>query len=574
MSPLRTEREVDAHRPARETGNSGRPLPSIRSLPPPPRPPAPACAPTASRAYEQRDPSRGRRLQAGPGRCCGSGTWWLDTLIGWAPKIGVPQVRSALVVVERGWLDLAVDPARYRLSSSSAVTRFLGRFLPKPSMVMGAEAPAAVLTGRKPELDETEITRQFEAWRDQRDSNPSRFVLIDASRSQEAVFEQALDSIDDRLASRQHDLQSSELALAGLGDLRVAGKPYRIISAPRGPTMRGPRWVLPSGMGCAGTARGTALPPRASPAARARARARARATPGPSAGRHTCSHGAGAGRRAHDRRQARDRPCSSSAPRRARVATLRGPRAAQRRRASRAAGGFRRKVARVRLPGHRVQVGGSSWRRWIVPGVIDFFEWRDCAILLLKPFHVRDRANRPLGTAELTGLSELARLSSALAPVPRRASGAHSRPRRLRTLELGHRARRSARPLGLGGDEAGLAARGYFPLAHPALPPRRRGDARADRRGCDRPRAGDGRGLAPVGRRRPERAGSLAALPRAHARDRAARRVPRSRRGAEARARAARGGRLVTGSLRCGGRLRPHAPPCRRTSRAPSRRPP
>ena len=53
----------------------------------------------------------------------------------------------------------------------------------------------------------------------------------------------------------------------------------------------------------------------------------------------------------------------------------------------------------------------------LVPSVIDFFEWRDCGILLLKPFQVRDRANRPLGTAELTGLSELARLSSALAPV-------------------------------------------------------------------------------------------------------------------------------------------------------------
>jgi hypothetical protein len=53
----------------------------------------------------------------------------------------------------------------------------------------------------------------------------------------------------------------------------------------------------------------------------------------------------------------------------------------------------------------------------IVPRVIDFFEWRDCGILLLEPVEVLDRANRPLGPFELAGLVELAGLSSALAPV-------------------------------------------------------------------------------------------------------------------------------------------------------------
>ncbi len=346
------------------------------------------------------------------------GYLWLDTLIGWAPKIGVPQMRSALVLVERGWLDLAVDPARYRLSSSAAVTRFLGRFLPKPSMVLLLEAPAEVLIGRKPELDEAEITRQFEAWRRQSDSN--RFFSIDASRSEEAVSKQALDSIDDRLASRQHDLQSCELALACIGDLRVGGKPYRIISAPRGPTMRGPRWVLPSRRGAPGPRRAQLYRP-----ARARQHAPALALELVQRlglrqlGTHVAmAPERGAGPMIADRLGLPDVELSAAVT----GGHARGARALlsvwHEGRLVAFAKVAREEAAKLEHERRVLNVLAQlELETLLVPSVIDFFEWRDCGILLLKPFQVRDRANRPLGTAELTGLSELARLSSALAPV-------------------------------------------------------------------------------------------------------------------------------------------------------------
>ena len=57
---------------------------------------------------------------------------WLaaDTALGWWPKIQRLKVRSTLVVIERGWHDLEVDPRRHRLSVGSGLVRLLGRILP------------------------------------------------------------------------------------------------------------------------------------------------------------------------------------------------------------------------------------------------------------------------------------------------------------------------------------------------------------------------------------------------------------------------------------------------------------
>ena len=57
--------EIDARRPTRETGDSRRPLPSLRSLPPPARPPSASCAPASSRAFERRDASREGAVRSG-----------------------------------------------------------------------------------------------------------------------------------------------------------------------------------------------------------------------------------------------------------------------------------------------------------------------------------------------------------------------------------------------------------------------------------------------------------------------------------------------------------------------------
>jgi hypothetical protein len=50
----------------------------------------------------------------------------------------------------------------------------------------------------------------------------------------------------------------------------------------------------------------------------------------------------------------------------------------------------------------------------VAPTVIDFLEWRDHAVLLTGPVDTRGRANRPLESAEIAALVELARLTQHL----------------------------------------------------------------------------------------------------------------------------------------------------------------
>lgn len=90
--------------------------------------------------------------------------YWLDFLVGGWVRTWPVRLRTGLVVTERGWWDLAVDPRRYRLDVPSWLVRALGSLLPHPDVAFVLEAPARSLRDRKAELPEEEIDRQRTAW--------------------------------------------------------------------------------------------------------------------------------------------------------------------------------------------------------------------------------------------------------------------------------------------------------------------------------------------------------------------------------------------------------------------------
>jgi hypothetical protein len=73
--------------------------------------------------------------------------------------------RGGFLIIERGWWDLAVDPARYRLQPNAGLVRMLGRFLPTVDLLVVLEGSAALLATRKDECSEEELARQVSAWR-------------------------------------------------------------------------------------------------------------------------------------------------------------------------------------------------------------------------------------------------------------------------------------------------------------------------------------------------------------------------------------------------------------------------
>ena len=90
---------------------------------------------------------------------------YADHLIGWYTRLR-PWLRDGGdVVLERGWWDLAVDPARYRLHPLPGAVRLLGRLLPRPTLTLVLGGDVAAIAARKRELLPEETERQLDAWR-------------------------------------------------------------------------------------------------------------------------------------------------------------------------------------------------------------------------------------------------------------------------------------------------------------------------------------------------------------------------------------------------------------------------
>jgi thymidylate kinase len=90
---------------------------------------------------------------------------YLDHLLASGLRVGPAVRRGRWVILERGWWDVVVDPARYRVRGSARLARALGRLLPPPDLLLVLEAPAATILARKTELAPDELQRQLVAWR-------------------------------------------------------------------------------------------------------------------------------------------------------------------------------------------------------------------------------------------------------------------------------------------------------------------------------------------------------------------------------------------------------------------------
>jgi thymidylate kinase len=115
------------------------------------------------------DPDPSRPHQASPSGLAFSVVrllyYWLDQLLGYGPTIARPRRAGALVLLERGYWDMVVDPRRYRIRIPGSLVKILGRLLPQPDLTVVLVAEPQVLARRKDELPEQELDRQLAAWR-------------------------------------------------------------------------------------------------------------------------------------------------------------------------------------------------------------------------------------------------------------------------------------------------------------------------------------------------------------------------------------------------------------------------
>lgn len=77
---------------------------------------------------------------------------WLDYWVSWIGVIRPAKVRSTLVVFDRYFDDLYLDPVRYRSAAVAGAARWLARWTPRPDLFVVLEASINQLCQRRPDL--------------------------------------------------------------------------------------------------------------------------------------------------------------------------------------------------------------------------------------------------------------------------------------------------------------------------------------------------------------------------------------------------------------------------------------
>jgi thymidylate kinase len=75
---------------------------------------------------------------------------WMDYWVSWIGVIAPAKARSTLIVFDRYFDDLYLDPARYRCASSRGLIRLFAKYAPRPDLFLILDAQVARLMQRRP----------------------------------------------------------------------------------------------------------------------------------------------------------------------------------------------------------------------------------------------------------------------------------------------------------------------------------------------------------------------------------------------------------------------------------------
>lgn len=127
--------------------------------------------------------------------------YFIDHWLGYVLKILPAKICAKAVIFDRGFEDVLVDPARYRLHKVEGLARCLAALLPKPDITFVLEAPSEVIHQRKAELPIVEITRQQNALRSLAEKR-SRWHVVSADQPAESLTRSVAGDIFLLLAER------------------------------------------------------------------------------------------------------------------------------------------------------------------------------------------------------------------------------------------------------------------------------------------------------------------------------------------------------------------------------------
>ena len=326
------------------------------------------------------------------------------------------------MLLERGWPDLTVDPRRYRLSAGLQLAKQLGRVLPRPDVVLVLDTDASVTHTRKPELGASEIDRQTQAWLALARRNPQRLEVLDARQPLQAVLADAVSRINDRLALRHFDGGGAAVALLSLGTPTREGSKYWVVPD----RDRRARWFVSTESASAGLMRSGIFRPmhrRHAFAVLARDYAMRASRGRLGATRLTVDPTAGlAPLISQHLRRSGVAICAAAVPKDGRGRAV--LRVCDQRGRLIAYAKVSRDVDRIEQETQTLeQLASLSLTHFRVPTVLAVFDWHEASVVLLEPLSLTGTSDRPLGSAELDTLVELAGITDDLRSVFAPAAG-------------------------------------------------------------------------------------------------------------------------------------------------------
>jgi len=121
--------------------------------------------------------------------------------IGYLAQVRPALVRSTLVIADRCYDDIFLDPQRYRMHGPGSVMRRMRRFLPRPDLSLVLLASAGSIAARKQEVPPAELEAQLAGYREWAARTGSA-VLLDSDAEPARVYDQAREIINNVLEQR------------------------------------------------------------------------------------------------------------------------------------------------------------------------------------------------------------------------------------------------------------------------------------------------------------------------------------------------------------------------------------
>lgn len=108
--------------------------------------------------------------------------------------------KDTLLICDRYYHDLLVDPKRYRYGGPAWAAKCIGELMPQPDLWVLLDAPAEVLQARKREVPREESARQREAYRAFIRTQDNS-VMVDAAQPMDQVIAEAYQVIEKQLTA-------------------------------------------------------------------------------------------------------------------------------------------------------------------------------------------------------------------------------------------------------------------------------------------------------------------------------------------------------------------------------------